>query len=470
MIKKITVTSLLFLGLSMFFISGSLSGEPENQLIKDSQKYLYSPKNKEGENGLKGVIEYGKNKLDNKEEIKYNESIVSNKNEPTNQLIGQKKQCPKCKRIFKSDFLICPYDGMNLVELPEENANNIFDKLPSVSFGFKVISVRTVNEFVSKLKRYKAVKVDVSPGILDYFEKENIVLIFRVQNRNGWNWNLFSFYMKNGILICNKLTDNEKLGTLKREEIILAPLKGTSKFLIRRVEKCGISFYLIDAITGEKSNKLNRLLTVLGKKPIYSSNDIDPNGWMSCSIDWDESKYVNIFTGETKEEPKNRILRGRFSKHLYLQENIDGSVNHFKYFRMNEDGEVFEVFDSRNYIENDIFEAFRKNYKITSETFSKNDKYFIFSTSVGRDKGEIFCMDIINKNLNQLTFNELWEEDIHVSPNNKIQFNTQDISVGNSGWLCVNYDGSIEPFIGIGYPIDYCRDDFSVSFLPNNDK
>jgi hypothetical protein len=82
------------------FINSSFSsaGESEIRLIKDSVKYLYSPSDQQGQEGLDGIINYGTSNVNSK----------SNNNRTQN-------KCPQCNRSFPTEYKYCPFDKSELI-------------------------------------------------------------------------------------------------------------------------------------------------------------------------------------------------------------------------------------------------------------------------------------------------------------------------------------------------------------------
>jgi formylglycine-generating enzyme required for sulfatase activity len=91
--------------------------QDEKQLIKDAAKYLYVPSDKAGQEGLDGIINYGK------------KGALGSVANPQDQGAGKdsgrtdsesrvasadRKVCGKCGRSFPADYLFCPYDATAL--------------------------------------------------------------------------------------------------------------------------------------------------------------------------------------------------------------------------------------------------------------------------------------------------------------------------------------------------------------------
>jgi formylglycine-generating enzyme required for sulfatase activity len=85
----------------------SIAGEAEKDLIKDASKYLFSPSDKQGEEGMQGILDYSKRRIVNDTE-----------NAKPNQI-----SCPKCNRVFPEEFNFCPYDGTRLSGHLSENSS-----------------------------------------------------------------------------------------------------------------------------------------------------------------------------------------------------------------------------------------------------------------------------------------------------------------------------------------------------------
>jgi formylglycine-generating enzyme required for sulfatase activity len=76
----------------------SVAGEAEKQLIKDAAKYLYSPSDKDGQEGMDGILDYSKKRV-------LGDTGAQSQNQG---------KCPQCGRLFPADYKFCPYDGKPL--------------------------------------------------------------------------------------------------------------------------------------------------------------------------------------------------------------------------------------------------------------------------------------------------------------------------------------------------------------------
>lgn len=113
--------SLIVFVLLFSVINLSIANEGKKQLIKDAAKYLYSPSDEHGKEGMDGILDYSKKRIF----------------DDTHDELQSQGKCPQCNRNFSADYKYCPYDG----KLLDKHFNNISSETKSFSSTGKNISI-----------------------------------------------------------------------------------------------------------------------------------------------------------------------------------------------------------------------------------------------------------------------------------------------------------------------------------------